>query len=1034
MRHPSDDQAAQPLDLDAIREKLESKGGDYWRGLAQLSDSPEYSKWLEDEFPDRASLKDVDRRTFLKLAGASAVLAGLAGCRNLPTEKLVPYVKAPEDRLPGASQYFATVMPFGGFGFGVLARSVEGRPIKLEGNPDHPDSLGSSDAFVQAEMLNLYDPDRLAVVTKDGQVSTLDEMLVALRAALATQGANRGAGVRILTETTSSPTMARMVGAVQKQFPAAQWVRFDSVSRDQADEGTRLAFGEPLNVSYDLSKADVILSLDADLFGGGPLSVRMTRDFTGRRTVKGTKVDLNRLYAIEGTPTLTGAVADHRLAVKPSEVDALTRALATRLGVPGVSSNLPASVPAKWLDALVRDLRRAGNRAVVIPGTHQIPSVHALAHAINLALGSVGTTVSFRKPALTPANGAASLSALAKDLEAGRVDVLLVLGGNPVYGAPADVKLADLLPKAKFSLKLGMFDDETNRLCRWSVPETHFLEAWGDLRATDGTVSIAQPLILPLYSGARSAIEMLSVVAGAEAEGMALVQATWMAHVGGQKGWDSALNKGVVPNTRSAAVPVTLNLQVPAPMSPVSGMEVVFLPDPTIWDGRYSNNGWMQELPKPLTKLTWDNAVHLSPRTAEKLGVNDEEQVEVRTTVGAVTAPVFVMPGHPDDVATLHLGYGRTACGKVGVGPGFNFGALRSAGAMSISAAELRKMPGKYPLASAQLHHSMEGRDILREGTVAAYREDPKLRPKGLHEIEHASLYNQTEEWAKSGLPQWGMTIDLDKCVGCNACVAACQSENNIPSVGKLEVQRGREMHWIRIDRYYRVTDAGKSRDVTQDRYHADDLGDKRGADLLDPSKVTSHFQPVPCMHCETAPCEPVCPVAATVHSHEGLNQMVYNRCVGTRYCSNNCPYKVRRFNFFNYQHGGKNLDRPYGNQNYVGEKDVPLLRLINNPDVTVRSRGVMEKCTYCVQRINTVRIHAKKEGRDIEDGEIVPACAQACPGQAITFGNLADKNSRVSQLKAEPRNYGLLAELNTVPRTTYLGRLRNPNPELVEA
>lgn len=1011
---------------------------EYWRGLGELEGSEEHTKWLEDEFPHRSSLKDVDRRTFLKMAGATALLSGLAGCRAqfMPREKLVPYVKAPEDRLPGATLYYATAVAFQGYGFGVLARSYEGRPIKLEGNPSHPDSLGSTDTFVQAEILNLYDPDRAQSVMHRGLFSTWEEFLTDARQGLAEQNASKGAGIRILTESFTSPTQERILKLFFGRFPQAKWCQFDAAGADNALEGSRLAFRDDVEVVYDLANADVILSLDADFLASAPRWVRATRDYSKRRRIEDREADLNRLYMVESSISSTGAAADHRVPVSPSEVEHVARVIAARLGNPVEVAPLPAGITQKWVDEVVADLISHKGRAVVIAGEYQSPAVHALAAGINEAIGAVGQTVRYVEPVKARPAPAQSLRDLVQDINSNKVELLLILGGNPVYGAPADIPLAEALPKVKRSVKLGLMEDETSKLCAWSVPESHSLEAWGDLRGRDGTATIVQPLIMPLYTPTRSTIEVLAALLGLKKDAMGLVQDTWRPRLGANfaKKWEVALNNGVIPNSESPAKQVELRLVMRDVPKAASGVEAAFIPDPTIFDGRYANNGWLQEMPKPMTKLTWDNAVHMSPKMANELGVKDEQNVEVKAAGQSVIAPAFIVPGHPERSVTLHQGYGRAHCGKVGMGTGFNFMKLRTSAFLNAGVVTVAKANGTYPLASAQMHHSMEGRDIIREGSLATFAENPRLLSENHHELPEVTLYNQTKEWAKEGLPQWGMTIDLDKCVGCNACAMACQSENNIPTVGKLEVQRGRELHWIRIDRYYKVAEGKAQRDVGQPISDASIDSGKRSADVLDSTKITTHFMPVPCMHCETAPCEPVCPVAATVHSHEGLNQMVYNRCVGTRYCSNNCPYKVRRFNYFNYQHGAKNLDRPYGNTNFVGEKDVPLLTLLSNPDVTVRSRGVMEKCTYCVQRINTVRIHTKKERRDIKDGEVVTACQQACPSQAITFGNIADEKAKVTMLKKQPRNYGLLTDLNTHPRTTYLGRLRNPNPRLVDA
>lgn len=1005
-------------DLAALQERLSaSKGRDLWRGLEEISETAEFQRWVEDEFPYRATIPQVDRRGFLKFMGASMLLAGLSGCRYLPKEYIVPHVTNPEDRVIGQSVYYASTVVLGGYGTGVLVRSYEGRPLKIEGNPGHPSSLGSTDATIQALMHTMYDPDRSKNVTHGGEITTWDAALTLLRDQIAKHksGEIKG-GFRLLTETVTSPTLAFHIRNLLAHCPGAVWHQYDAVSRDAALRGSTTAFSSPVETVYDFTQADVVLSLDADFFSEGPGHVRYTRDFMARRKVDGDTATLNRLYAVESTPNLVGAFADARARCKASEVSAVALAIASRLGVNLGSGNLPATVSAKFLDAVVADLQKNRGRAVVIPGEHQSAEVHAIAHAINMALGNIA--VSYRAPVAAEwTDTEASIKSLVQDMAAGRVATLLIFGGNPVYNAPADLAFGEVLAKVPTKFRMGLYEDETSALCDWHLPEAFWLEAWGDARAHDGTASVVQPLIEPLYEG-KSHLEVVAGLTDRPHTGLELLKSFWKSNgLASDTAWNRALHEGLIPNTASPEVAATLqSFSVAPPQAPAS-IEVVFRPDPTVGDGAFANNGWLQELPKPLTKTTWENCAYVSPKTAEALQLNvwrdsdnpKHDVVEVKLHGASVTLPAFVQPGHPDDSVTLHLGYGRTMAGKIGSGVGTNAYALRKVGGANWSGGATIERVGSTTLGNTQYHHSMEGRDLIRYGTAAQFAANPSLSPEDAHapkaDSEHAeegpmkepdlNLYKNAKKEHDWDGHQWAMAIDLNLCVGCNACVAACNAENNIPVVGKDQVANGREMHWIRIDRYY---------------------GPREGdQNLEDP---VTHFQPVTCMHCEYAPCEPVCPAAATVHSREGLNQMVYNRCVGTRYCSNNCPYKVRRFNFFNF----------------ANHHDVPVIKLRNNPDVTVRGRGVMEKCTYCVQRINAARIAEKKSGQPMKDGAVVTACQQACPAQAIVFGDMNDPGSAISGLRAKKRNYSLLGELHTVPRTTYLAKVKNPNPELEQA
>ncbi|MBC8136522.1 MAG: TAT-variant-translocated molybdopterin oxidoreductase [Fibrella sp.] len=1113
--------------LAGMQDKLAGKSGRLlWKTLDELADTKEFQSWIEDEFPNRADLLNIDRRQFLKVGGAALAMAGLTGCRILPQTKAVPYVRSPEDLVSGQALAYASTLTHNGYGLGVLVEQYEGRPIKIEGNPQHPASLGSTDVFEQAELLNMYDPDRSQSIMHNGEVAGYNELTDMLRKV---RGSWAG-GLRILTGTVTSPTLTAQINRLLAKHPGSVWHAYDAVNRDSVHEAGTAAFGRPVNPVYNLQEARVIVSLDADFFKTVPGNIRYARDWADGRRVRGASGGaMNRLYVIESSTTTTGASADHRYPVKPSEIETVARALFESV----IDGAAATAQPVTWLAEMVADLQ-AGPGAVVIPGEEASPAVHAYAMAINESLGAVGRTVNYTAPVETsPFGHVSSLTDLVAAMNAGRVNTLVILGGNPVYDAPADLNFADALRKVPNSIQHGLYQDETAALVSWHVPATHALETWGDARAFDGTTSLVQPLIAPIYEGNKSDTELLAELLDEPRYGYDILRETY-APLGGadfEKWWQQTLIDGVVPNTAETPLaglrvnlPAVAALTAPAP---ASGIEVNFRPDPHVWDGRYANNSWLMELPRPVTTVTWDNVAVVSPATAQKLGANPTDgssdaenaarisgkaliEVKVPGIKDGVQLPVWVLPGQPNDVITLSLGFGRTRVGAVGENVGQNVYPLRTSKTMSYAnGATTRRVKwkpegdslnlvgdatngnsvdvfGDYRVAATQAQHLMRGidiketedRDIVRHASLAEYKEkagkvgpeghhggggtteghgeehgggsegathggaeaqegaaslpvDPKQGPdiiadKGLpipglqgrgnwaysnrdsaertitNPEGNVSLY---PEFSKSNYNAWAMNIDLTTCIGCNACTIACQAENNIPTVGKEQVGRGRQMHWIRIDHYF-STNA------------ADAIG------LKDPAQVESYFMPVACMHCEKAPCEPVCPVAATIHSHEGLNQMIYNRCVGTRYCSNNCPYKVRRFNFLKWTAG-------WGGKGTLNFFDLPVLKLATNPEVTVRGRGVMEKCSYCTQRINAVRIKAKKEQREIQDGEIVTACQQVCPTNAIIFGDLNDPNSEVSKLKQQPHDYGLLAELNTRPRTTYLAKIRNTNPAI---
>ena len=980
-------------------------GPEYWRSLDQLAETEEFQTFMEKEFPqhvEEVKANPVSRRKFLKLMGASVALAG-AACTRQPSEKIIPYVLPPEEVVPGKALYYASAYIHDGVANGILVESHMGRPTKVEGNPEHPASLGSTNVFAQASILTMYDPDRSQSVIRRGRITTYDAYLNELNEALSNQAEKKGGGLRILTGTVTSPTLHGQLEALLAQYPGARWHQYDPITLDNAREGSRLAFGEVLSSRYQVEKADVILSLDGDFLSNGPGAVRYARDFASRRD--GNDIDnMNRLYVIESSPSLTGAQADHLLGRRAGEIEGLSRMIAAGLGISVSTSSDSDEDTNKWISAVVDDLRSHAGASLVVTGDHQPPAVHALVHAMNEMLGNAGNTITYTESIeAAPVNQAESLATLVNDMKSGAVDLLVVIGSNPVYATPGDLEFETAMENVAMRIHAGLYHDETAELCHWHIPMTHPLEAWSDARSYDGTITVVQPLIAPLYRGKSEHDIVAALTGNAMKKGYDTVREHWlnMVYNGSQDFevfWQTTIHNGFIDGSALPSRQTMvggISATVGEDSAPDAGMEIIFAADPTVWDGCYANNGWLQELPKPLTKLTWDNAAVMGPSAAKRLGVENNDVVELAYRDRKVNAPVWILPGHPDNAVTVHLGYGRTRAGQLGTNAGFDAYSIRPSDSPNFGGGlQVTRTGDTFDIYSTQDHHAMDleglgsmsrDRNLIRVSDVETFKEDSHVIQEMWEEPDpERNLY--PDDHAYDGPNAWGMVIDLNKCNGCNTCTIACQSENNISVVGKEEVGNGREMHWIRIDRYYR-------------------------GDLDAPE--TFH-QPVPCMQCENAPCELVCPVGATVHSKEGLNDMVYNRCVGTRYCSNNCPYKVRRFNFYLY-----------------ADFETPSLQLGRNPDVTVRSRGVMEKCTYCVQRINVARIDSKKEDRDIADGEILTACQQACPSQAITFGNIKDENSEVSRLKASPLNYGMLTDLLTKPRTTYLGRIRNPNPVL---
>lgn len=991
-------------DLDHIRRtrsRLAEPGtSPFWRSLEEAAAAPEFEAYLHREFPSQLAVWDdpVGRRGFLKLMAASLALAGVTGCARSPDEKIVPSVRSPEDLVPGRPRYYATAMPRCGYGYGVLAESHLGRPTKIEGNPEHPISRGATDIYMQASILSLYDPDRSQTILHQGVIATWNAFVESLETHMKTFRQQQGRGLRILTGAVTSPSLAGQLHDLLQALPAARWHTFEPTASESAMEGARLAFGKSVDSILHFDRARVVVSLDCDFLSELPGSLRYARDFMETRRVVTDSRSMSRLYVVEGSPSLAGAAADHRIVLNPSQIEGLAEQL-LRLVTSDASaeaSHMEGSIPAKILAAIISDVRAHRGASLVCIGPGQTARAHAIVHAINQALDNVGKTVTYIEPvAVKPPHSGSGLPELIAEMAAGQVQALLILGGNPVYCSPAALNFATHLRKVPLKVHLAEYVDETSQSCDWHLPAQHYLESWGDIRSADGIASIIQPLIAPLYDG-KSPHDVLSVIAGQIGRSSHdIVRDHWQTNLGIEDfadRWRLALHDGVVRDSQPAPLEVRLQGDVQLSSEARSEKrsaseqtwEIEFRPDPTIWDGQYANNAWLQELPKPLTKLTWDNVAAVSPAAAEKLQVSRGDLLEVTIGTQSVLAPVWITPGQAEQCISLTFGYGRTRSGQVGTGRGYNAYSILPPAGNWISSGTVRKTSGHQLLSTTQNHHSMEGRDIVR---VTTYQDVQTHHLRETAPVHHDAAAESMYAGFKYEGNAWGMVIDQTTCIGCNACVVACQAENNIPVVGKEQVAVGREMHWLRIDRYY----------------HGE----------LDEPEV--YFQPMMCVHCEEAPCEVVCPVAATVHDSEGTSNMIYNRCVGTRYCSNNCPYKVRRFNYLQF-----------------ADESTPSLKLLRNPDVTVRSRGVMEKCSYCIQRISAARIDAKMEQLPlVPEGAVVTACQQACPTRAITFGNLAHSDSEVRKLKSSSLNYGVLAELKTLPRTTYLSRVMNPHPAL---
>jgi Fe-S-cluster-containing dehydrogenase component/anaerobic selenocysteine-containing dehydrogenase len=979
-----------------------------WRSLEHKADPArlEQAASGSDVVKRNIEAKDLftlNRRKFMTLSGAIGTLAGIEGCIRRPAENIMPYADMPEYVNPGVPNHYATVTSAAGEALGLVVTSYEGRPTKVEGNPDHPSSLGATDMWAQSSILDLYDPERSRRPHQRGVASdfaSFDAFFDAKIEALAAKG---GAGLYVLAQPTQSPTHVRLRELVVRRLPSARFVSYAPVSQGNVRIGTLIAFGQPLQPVHDFSKAKVVLSIDSDFLGSEPGNVAAQRGFAQARDPEG---EMNRLYAVEPTLSVTGSNADHRLRLASQDIPNYLKALVTEIAGGAQLGQLSAAVagaktdgiPAQWLKAVAKDLNANRGRSLLVAGYRQPPAVHALVAAVNRLLGNVDRTVVYAAPIdASEGDSVAAIAGLARDIAEGKVDTLISLGGNPAYDAPGDLGFAKLLPRVPTSIQFSSALDETAALSTWQVPRAHELESWGDAQSWTGVYSVQQPLIAPLWGG-RSDIEVLGKLAGLPNwRGYELVkESVEMRGIKGELAWRTLLNKGVAPQTYGG---IATNLgirdseiasafkQLPEPAALGSdSFEAVFVPDSKLFDGRFANNAWLLELPDPITRVTWDNNAWLSPGTGKRLGIQNGDMIRLTSGQQSIEIAAWLQPGIAPQSVILPLGWGRTAAGSNGNKRGFDVYPLRGSAAPNfVSGVKIEKLAKSYPISQTQEHDVMEGRPIAIEATLAEYKEKPNFTEYKSPDPAYGPLW-QTADYSQGN--QWGMLIDLNTCSGCSACVIACQAENNIPVVGKEQVARGREMAWLRIDRYYVGDDA-------------------------DEPEVT--FQPIACQHCEEAPCENVCPVAATSHSPEGLNDIAYNRCIGTRYCMNNCPYKVRRFNFLNFN------------------QDVPETRQMGmNPNVTVRFRGVVEKCSYCVQRIQTAKSKAKQQGRSqLRDGEVVVACQQACASGSITFGDLNDKKSVFAKRHRTERSYGLLAEIGTRPRTRFLGKIRNPNPEM---
>lgn len=1002
----------------------------YWKSLNELAQNKEYKKYVEREFPENATemTDQVSRRSFLRVMGASIALAGFASCRK-PVQKILPYSKMPENAVLGEPLFYATAMPFQDAVTGLLVETNEGRPRKIEGNEQHPSSRGGTNIYHQAAILGLYDPDRSRNPLQNGEKATMSDFVLFAEEHFA----DRNQPILFIDEANSSPTYQRLKEQILEQFPNAEWVTYEPFSDNNEIEGTQIAFGQRLRTVNHFDRANIIVSFDDDFMSphGNKNSVENNYQISETRKVTSPDDEISRIYSIENCFTTTGSFADHRLRVKSSEIPSFIFALAAKLSedVDGLSAFEGVSnqfTNHEWIGILAEDLLNNTDSSVLTAGSQHSPAVHAAVAAMNTALGNTGNTVTYHEvPFRNNRNDNEAFLNAASDLEAGNYSTAVLIGTNVAYSAPADLNIQQALNSVETKIHLSDYVTETSRLCNWHVNRAHFLETWGDGLSYTGQRSVIQPQIQPLFDGI-SDIEFLSVILnGEETTGYQLVQETWQDLFSGDfvDQWETVLHDGIDPESGFEPVSVSLANNFASEIgenlsaASIDGIEISIKPDSKLFDGRFANISWLQELPEPMTKITWDNVALMSPSTARNLGLDPERSFSsdevpmVRITANNTTIEIaaWVQPGHADDSITLTTGYGRENIGRVADGVGVDTYPLRTSENMFYQAAQVEATGSTYTIACTQDHQSLEGRDMIRTASMEQYRENPDFATyESVHGyevpgVEEAAKEEENpkgpislfhEQYGPEYEPQWGMAIDLNSCFGCGVCTIACQAENNIPVVGKREVSRRRIMHWIRNDRYF------TGEEENPEAYH----------------------QPVPCMHCELAPCEQVCPVAATTHSEDGMNQMTYNRCIGTRYCANNCPFKVRRFNFFNYS------------KEYLTTGDDPeIIQMAMNPDVTVRFRGVMEKCTYCVQRVNRAKIKAKIDtgSPKPKDGAVKTACQQACPSKAITFGDLTDPDSVVSQQKMNNRNYVMLEEINVRPRTSYLAKLSNPHSEL---
>lgn len=1009
----------------------------YWKSLNELAQNKEYEKFVEREFPENATeLNDgVSRKGFLRIMGASIALAGFAACRR-PVQKILPYSKQPEDIVPGIPLFYASAMPFQGNLTGLVVENHEGRPTKVEGNDLHPASGGNTNAYHQASILEMYDPDRSRSPMRNGSSSSTNDF----HTFVSDYFADTNKRVAFISEANSSPTYNGLKEEALNRFNNAEWVTYEPFSEDNVIEGNNIAFGRRLRSHYNYNNADIIVSLDDDILAPThPNNVEYAKQVTSRRKVTSQQDSMNRIYSVENGFSTTGSYADHRLRIKASEMADFANAIAAALSAKISGLNSFSSVNNKFtgsefVTVMSDDLANSAGRSAVSLGFDYAPEVHAVVAAINSALNNYGTTVNLLQvPHFDNQNNKAAFTSLVNSIKDGNFDAVVIVGANPALTAPADLNFTDALSGADEVFHLSTYNDETGKSASWHIPRSHYLEAWGDGYSFGGARAVIQPQIQPLHDSL-SEIEFLGAITNAgKVSGYDLVRDTFSSFYSRnfENRWLDILHDGIDVTDGFSTANRSLRSVSPAPSTAINDIEVVIKADNSVYDGRFANLGWLQELPDPITKITWDNVALLSPATAESLGIStddylgkaDQPVLNIAVNGTPIKIAAWVQPGHADDSITVHTGYGREGIGRVAdvssessqwldpstTSGGVNVYPIRTTSSMLFAQAGVSVTNETYPIACVQDHHSLEGRDMYRQATLAEYKETadyasfkkvhkyavPGMKEAAeLGEDQPISLFN--EQTAVEGEPQWGMAIDLNACFGCGVCIIACQSENNIPVIGKREVERGREMHWIRTDRYY--------------------MGDKENPQAV--------HQPVPCMHCELAPCEQVCPVAATTHSDDGMNQMTYNRCIGTRYCANNCPFKVRRFNFFNYP-----------KEYLTTGEDPDIIQMAMNPEVTVRFRGVMEKCTYCVQRVNREKISAKigTGSPKPADGTVQTACQQACPADAIYFGDLTDEGSEVSKMKRNERNYLMLEELNVRPRTSYIAKLTNPNPALVK-